>query len=65
MLLFIHFQELAEPSIRDAFQSCVEQGAHRIIVSPFFLSPGRHWNQVVFHKTSIPYFIMILRLEED
>ncbi|KAK7381412.1 hypothetical protein VNO78_34084 [Psophocarpus tetragonolobus] len=37
--------ELAEPSIRDAFQSCVRQGAHRIIVSPFFLSPGRHWSQ--------------------
>ncbi|RDX84486.1 Sirohydrochlorin ferrochelatase, chloroplastic, partial [Mucuna pruriens] len=37
--------ELAEPSIRDAFQSCVQQGAHRIIVSPFFLSPGRHWSQ--------------------
>ncbi|XP_027359112.1 uncharacterized protein LOC113867821 isoform X2 [Abrus precatorius] len=38
--------ELAEPSIRDAFQSCVQQGANRIIVSPFFLSPGRHWSQV-------------------
>ncbi|KAL2335719.1 hypothetical protein Fmac_016932 [Flemingia macrophylla] len=37
--------ELAEPSIRDAFQSCVKQGAHRVIVSPFFLSPGRHWSQ--------------------
>ncbi|CAN4082417.1 unnamed protein product [Withania somnifera] len=37
--------ELAEPSIRDAFSSCVQQGARRVIVSPFFLSPGRHWNQ--------------------
>ncbi|XP_068336979.1 sirohydrochlorin ferrochelatase, chloroplastic-like [Pyrus communis] len=37
--------ELAEPSIRDAFSSCVEQGANRVVVSPFFLSPGRHWNQ--------------------
>ncbi|TKY50453.1 Sirohydrochlorin ferrochelatase [Spatholobus suberectus] len=37
--------ELAEPSIRDAFQSCVQQGAHRIIINPFFLSPGRHWSQ--------------------
>ncbi|KAK7300757.1 hypothetical protein RJT34_11607 [Clitoria ternatea] len=37
--------ELAEPSIRDAFQSCIQQGADRIIVSPFFLSPGRHWSQ--------------------
>lgn len=37
--------ELAEPSIRDAFSLCVQQGARRVIVSPFFLSPGRHWNQ--------------------
>lgn len=35
--------ELAEPSIRDAFGSCVEQGANRVIISPFFLLPGRHW----------------------
>nr|AFK44994.1 unknown [Medicago truncatula] len=37
--------ELAEPSIGDAFQSCVQQGVHRIIISPFFLGPGRHWSQ--------------------
>ncbi|XP_060198324.1 sirohydrochlorin ferrochelatase, chloroplastic-like isoform X2 [Lycium barbarum] len=43
--------ELAEPSIRDAFSLCVQQGARRVIVSPFFLSPGRHWNQdVVNHR---------------
>ncbi|KAG8384854.1 hypothetical protein BUALT_Bualt04G0161700 [Buddleja alternifolia] len=37
--------ELAEPSIKDAFDSCVRQGAERVIVSPFFLFPGRHWHQ--------------------
>lgn len=37
--------ELAEPTIRDAFGSCVEQGANRVIISPFFLFPGRHWHQ--------------------
>lgn len=37
--------ELAEPSIKTAFNLCVQQGADRIVVSPFFLSPGRHWNQ--------------------
>lgn len=37
--------ELAEPSIRDAFKLCVQQGAKQIIISPFFLFPGRHWNQ--------------------
>jgi len=47
----IRLQELAEPSIRDAFQSCVQQGANRIIVSPFFLSPGRHWSQVGLNET--------------
>ncbi|KAL4379087.1 hypothetical protein GQ457_02G011960 [Hibiscus cannabinus] len=37
--------ELAEPSISDAFGLCVERGADRVIVSPFFLFPGRHWYQ--------------------
>ncbi|XP_008783194.2 sirohydrochlorin ferrochelatase, chloroplastic [Phoenix dactylifera] len=37
--------ELAAPSIRDAFKTCVLQGANRVMVSPFFLSPGRHWQQ--------------------
>jgi sirohydrochlorin ferrochelatase len=39
-------KELAEPTIKEAFGKCVEQGASRIIVSPYFLSPGRHWKQV-------------------
>ncbi|XP_057539600.1 sirohydrochlorin ferrochelatase, chloroplastic isoform X2 [Amaranthus tricolor] len=37
--------ELAEPSIKDAFSLCVQQGAKRVIISPFFLFPGRHWHQ--------------------
>uniref|UniRef100_A0A1J3K2C7 Sirohydrochlorin ferrochelatase n=1 Tax=Noccaea caerulescens TaxID=107243 RepID=A0A1J3K2C7_NOCCA len=37
--------ELAEPSIKSAFSSCVQQGAKRVVVSPFFLFPGRHWHQ--------------------
>ncbi|KAL2900880.1 Sirohydrochlorin ferrochelatase chloroplastic [Bienertia sinuspersici] len=37
--------ELAEPSIKDAFNSCVQQGANCVIISPFFLFPGRHWHQ--------------------
>ncbi len=35
--------ELAEPSIATAFDRCVERGAERVIVFPYFLSPGRHW----------------------
>lgn len=34
--------ELAEPSILEAFNRCVAQGANYIICHPFFLSPGRH-----------------------
>jgi sirohydrochlorin ferrochelatase len=37
--------ELTEPTIRTAFDRCVAAGAHRIIVSLFFLSPGRHSTQ--------------------
>lgn len=37
--------ELAEPSIATAYARCVERGAERIIVAPFFLGPGKHWTQ--------------------
>lgn len=36
--------ELAEPSIETAFRRCVEQGAELIVVYPYFLLPGRHWD---------------------
>lgn len=36
--------ELAEPSIDTAFDRCVERGASTIVVFPYFLLPGRHWN---------------------
>ena len=34
--------EIAEPTIEHGFARCVEQGATRIIVHPFMLSPGQH-----------------------
>jgi sirohydrochlorin ferrochelatase len=37
--------ELAEPSIATAFGKCVEQGATLVVVFPYLLSPGRHWNE--------------------
>lgn len=37
--------ELAEPTIAQAFQRCVERGAKQVIVFPYFLSPGRHWTE--------------------
>lgn len=36
--------ELAEPSIATAFARCVERGATRVVVAPYFLAPGKHWN---------------------
>jgi sirohydrochlorin ferrochelatase len=37
--------ELAEPSIATAFSRCVERGARTVVVFPYFLSPGRHWDE--------------------
>jgi sirohydrochlorin ferrochelatase len=34
--------ELADPSIGQAFDACVAQGANMVVVHPYFLSPGRH-----------------------
>lgn len=36
--------ELAEPSIDAAFDRCVARGAELVVVSPYFLLPGRHWS---------------------
>jgi sirohydrochlorin ferrochelatase len=37
--------ELAEPSIALAYSRCVAQGAEVIVVHPYFLLPGRHWDR--------------------
>jgi sirohydrochlorin ferrochelatase len=37
--------ELAEPSIDTAFSRCIARGATTIVVFPYFLLPGRHWNE--------------------
>ncbi len=37
--------ELAQPDIATAFGRCAVQGASLIIVFPYFLSPGRHWQE--------------------
>ena len=34
--------ELAQPTIADALNCCVQQGAQRVIVFPYFLGPGNH-----------------------
>ncbi len=45
--------ELAEPSIPTAFARCAEQGAELVIVFPYFLAPGRHWNEDIPHLASV------------
>ncbi|MEQ9454339.1 MAG: CbiX/SirB N-terminal domain-containing protein [Phycisphaeraceae bacterium] len=37
--------ELAEPSIGTAFDRCVERGATKVLICPYFLLPGKHWDQ--------------------
>jgi sirohydrochlorin ferrochelatase len=44
--------ELAEPSIATAFARCVERGASRVVVCPFFLGPGKHWTQDIPNLTA-------------
>jgi sirohydrochlorin ferrochelatase len=34
--------DLAPPSVADAFDACVAEGALEVIVHPYFLSPGSH-----------------------
>ena len=37
--------ELAEPSIATAFGRCVERGATQVVICPYFLLPGKHWDE--------------------
>ena len=39
------YLEIAEPDIPAAGALCVERGASRVLLLPFFLSPGRHASQ--------------------
>ncbi len=44
--------EIAEPSIAAAFARCVQRGARRVVVCPFFLGPGKHWMQDIPRLTA-------------
>jgi sirohydrochlorin ferrochelatase len=44
--------ELAEPSIDTAFERCVARGAKTVVVFPYFLLPGRHWNDDIPRLTA-------------
>ena len=57
--------ELAEPTIAQAFQKCIDRGAKQIVIHPYFLAPGRHSSQDIpdmakeaaQNHPSIPYFV--------
>jgi sirohydrochlorin ferrochelatase len=38
----VSYLELAEPSIPQGGRSCVDRGAHRVLMMPYFLSAGVH-----------------------
>lgn len=38
----IAYLELTEPTIPDGLTRCVESGARRVVMSPYFLSAGTH-----------------------
>ncbi|MBW2714234.1 MAG: sirohydrochlorin cobaltochelatase [Deltaproteobacteria bacterium] len=42
ILVLAAHMEIAPPSIEEALQQCVTQGARRVTVVPYFLAPGRH-----------------------
>lgn len=44
--------ELAEPSIATAFGRCVARGAKTVVVFPYFLLPGRHWDEDIPRLTA-------------
>jgi sirohydrochlorin ferrochelatase len=37
--------ELAAPSIGDAYDACVAAGATTVVIVPYFLGPGSHWDR--------------------
>ena len=40
--VYVAHMELAEPTIEQAFDRAVADGARHVIVHPYFLAPGRH-----------------------
>ena len=37
--------DITEPSIATAYKKCVDRGAQRIVICPYFLGPGKHWTR--------------------
>ncbi|MCZ6480097.1 MAG: hypothetical protein O6929_06815 [candidate division NC10 bacterium] len=45
----VHYahMEIAEPTVSQGFDACVADGAREVIVHPYFLAPGDHYNDTV------------------
>ncbi len=45
----VHYahMEIAEPTIAQGFDACVADGAREVVVHPYFLAPGDHYNETV------------------
>ncbi|MFQ5962539.1 MAG: sirohydrochlorin chelatase [Candidatus Methylomirabilales bacterium] len=45
----VHYahMEIVEPTIAQGFDACVADGAREIVVHPYFLAPGDHYNETV------------------
>ncbi|MGQ0792508.1 MAG: CbiX/SirB N-terminal domain-containing protein [Deltaproteobacteria bacterium] len=41
-IIRIAHMELAAPTVAEAFDACVAEGAGEIVAHPYFLAPGRH-----------------------
>jgi sirohydrochlorin ferrochelatase len=39
--------EMAAPSLEEALRACLDRGAERILVLPYFLGPGRHTRETI------------------
>lgn len=46
------FLELAEPSIPDGIEQCIQDGAGEVVVMPYFLSAGRHVAEDIPHEVA-------------
>ena len=44
MVQYAHM-EIAEPTISQGFDACVAGGVREVIVHPYFLAPGSHYNE--------------------
>jgi sirohydrochlorin ferrochelatase len=42
VIVRVAHMELAEPTIAQGFESCVQSGAAEVVVFPYMLSPGKH-----------------------